>query len=192
MEEKARKKGLAVVISAPSGAGKTTIISRLRSIFPNMVYSVSCATRAPRAGEIDGVDYHFMDKERFMNMVSQGRLLEWKEVHGAWYGTPADPVFSALDEGRIVIFDVDVQGAAEVFRAIPDAVGVFIAPPSMRELENRLRSRGSDDESTIIRRMAAAKDEMNHACEFRYLIVNDDLEKAVDEIHRIVMTELER
>lgn len=192
MRTNSRKDGLALVISAPSGAGKTTIISSLRSKFPDVVYSVSCATRTPREGEIDGVDYHFMERERFMNLVSQGRLLEWKEVHGNLYGTLAAPVFSALEAGRIVILDVDVHGAAEIFQKIPSAVGVFIAPPNLTVLEERLRSRGADDEAAIRRRLAAAAEEMKAAAGFTYVIVNDDLERAVEETAQVLLREARR
>jgi guanylate kinase len=192
MKANSRKEGLAVVISAPSGAGKTSIIAGLRSRFPEMVYSVSCTTRAPREGEVQGVDYHFMDRERFMDLVSQERLLEWKEVHGNLYGTPADPVFAALEAGRVVILDIDVKGAAEVFKALPSAIGVFIAPPDLHVLEKRLRSRGTDDEETIERRLATAIEEMKAVPLFAYLVVNDDLERAVDETERIIVREARR
>lgn len=134
--------GIALVISAPSGTGKTTLIKRLRKEFPNFGYSISCTTRAPREGEVDGKDYHFLSRERFVELRDQGHFAEWAEVHGNFYGTPLPPVREMLAKGQDILFDIDVQGAAQLRKNMPDARFLFILPPSMEELERRLHGRG--------------------------------------------------
>ncbi len=181
--------GRLFVISAPSGAGKSTLIKRLRTRFPDMIYSVSWTTRPPRKGEIPGVHYHFRDRAQFEANVRAGGFLEWKEVHGNLYGTPVRPVEEALEAGRSMILDIDVQGAAEVFRRFPDAVGIFVTVPSMDELERRLCARGSDDEETIRLRLRNASEEMELADSFDYRVVNDRLQRAEDEIASIIERE---
>ncbi len=183
------KKGLLFVLSAPSGAGKSTMIERIRMLFPEMLYSVSCTTRSPRKGEIDGIHYHFIDPERFHRMIEEGEFLEWKEVHGSLYGTPAAPVRKAIDSGRIMVLDIDVQGAKEVLKVVRDAVGIFISTPNMKVLEERLRSRGTDSEASIRTRLRNAAQEMESAPLFRYSIVNEDLETAVAELASIMREE---
>jgi guanylate kinase len=182
--------GLLFVISAPSGAGKSTLISKIMPLFPDLLYSISCTTRSPRNGEVDGVNYCFIDGTRFRNMIDLGEFLEWKEVHGNLYGTPARPVLDALDRGRSMVLDIDVQGAVEVFRNFPSAVGIFIAPPDMRTLEQRLRSRGTDPEDSIRLRLKNATAEMETAPMFRYVVVNNDLESAVSELASIIGQEI--
>jgi len=179
-------KGLLFVISAPSGAGKSTLIAGVRSVFPDMVYSISCTTRQPREGEVDGVDYYFLSEQEFEEMVKTGQFLEWKMVHGNLYGTPISPVKKAISESKKMILDIDVQGAKEVFTKIPEAVGIFITAPSLEILEQRLRARGTDSEETIRTRLANATREMEMAKMFRYLIINDNLEKALAELVFII------
>ena len=145
--------GIALVISAPSGTGKTTLIKRLRKEFPTFGYSVSCTTRAPRDGEVDGRDYHFLSRERFVELRDQGHFAEWAEVHGNFYGTPLPPVREMLAKGQDILFDIDVQGAAQLRKNMPDARFLFILPPSVEELERRLRGRGLDSEEVILRRL---------------------------------------
>jgi len=183
------KKGTLFVISAPSGAGKSTLIETVRPMFPHMLYSVSCTTRAMRGGEIHGKDYYFVTKDEFQRMIENGDFIEWKPVHGNMYGTPAGPVRKAIETGQSMILDIDVEGAKEVFRAFPDAVGIFISVPDMMTLEKRLRLRGTDSEESVTIRLANARREMELASIFRYQIVNDDLEKAVGDLASIIRKE---
>ncbi len=176
------RSGLALVICAPSGAGKTTLLKRLTAEFPRFAYSVSCTTRAPRTGEVDGGDYHFISPEEFIRRREAGFFAEWAEVHGNLYGTPLDAVRSLLAEGRDVLFDIDVQGAAQLRETLPEAVTVFILPPSRKELERRLRGRGTESEDCIRRRLAAAAQEVAQAHLFDHCIVNADLEHARQEL----------
>jgi guanylate kinase len=182
-------KGVLIVMSAPSGAGKSTLIERIRPLFPEMRYSVSCTTRLPRSGEKEGIHYSFLDKERFRAMIEAKEFLEWKEVHGNRYGTPTGPVMDAIHDGRLMILDIDVQGASEVFRRFPDAVGIFIEAPDEHVLEQRLRSRGTDSEESIRTRLQNARQEMQQARLFRYRVVNDDLDRAASEIAGIIHRE---
>jgi guanylate kinase len=183
------RKGTLFVISAPSGAGKSTLIARIRQIFPDMRYSISCTSRPPRKGEAEGVDYYFTRTDKFRMMIQRGEFLEWKEVHGNLYGTPAAPVNECLaSEGRMIL-DIDVEGAMEVFKKVPGAVGIFITAPSIAILEQRLRLRGTDSEASIRTRMVNAAREMEQAGMFKYQIVNDDLEKAVEELAGIISKE---
>lgn len=184
-------KGLLFVLSAPSGAGKSTLIEKIRPLFPDMLYSVSCTTRRPRAGETEGVHYCFRDPEQFRGMIDRHEFLEWKEVHGNLYGTPAGPVGEAISRGRRMILDIDVQGAAEVFRNFPEAIGIFINAPNMEILEQRLRSRGTDSEESIRVRLSNAEREMKDAELFRYVVINDDLEAATQRIASIIRQETE-
>ena len=183
------RKGILFVLSAPSGSGKSTLVARIRQVFPDMLYSISCTTRSPRAGETEGVHYHFLGRQQFRQMIEHDQFLEWKEVHSDLYGTPAEPVMQALESGRRMILDIDVKGAGEVFRKVDKAVGVFVSPPDMEVLEQRLRLRGTDSEQSISTRMGNAAKEMNAVSLFRYHIVNDDLDKAVDELASIIRTE---
>lgn len=183
--------GVIFVISAPSGAGKSTLIERIRPIFPDMLYSVSYTTRPPRNGEVDGVHYHFVSEDRFRKMVEADCFLEWKEVHAHLYGTYAHPIIEAFESGRRMILDIDVEGAKEVFRNIRNAVGIFIQPPDMEALEKRLRLRGTDSEETIQLRIANAKREMRSASVFKHTLVNDDLDRAVEQLASIIRTESE-
>lgn len=172
--------GAVLVVCAPSGAGKTTLIARLREEFPGIGYSVSCTTRAPRPGEVDGRDYHFLTEEDFLRRRNAHEFAETAKVHANWYGTPLAPVEAMRRTGQDVLFDIDVQGAAQLRLALPRARFVFIFPPSMAELEHRLRSRATDDEAAVQRRLANARIEMEQAHWFDAWVINDTLDAAYD------------
>ena len=182
-----RREGLALVISAPSGTGKTTLITRLREEFPAFGYSVSCTTRRPRRGEVDGRDYIFLAREEFERLKAQDHFAEWAEVHGNLYGTPLAPVERMIKEGRDLLFDIDVQGAQQLKLSLPEAVFVFILPPGMIGLEQRLRLRGLDDEAAIERRLLNAQKEIAQAGWYDALVVNDKLDVAYDELRAVYL-----
>ncbi len=175
-----------IVVSAPSGAGKTTVVARVLRELGGIRFSVSHTTRAPRGAERDGVEYHFVDGAAFEGLRNEGRLLEWAEVHGNLYGTAVEEIERASGAGVDILLDLDVQGAAQVRERIPEAVTVFVLPPSYEVLEGRLRGRGQDDEATIRRRLAAAGREIDAFEKYDYVIVNDDLEACVEELKSIV------
>lgn len=176
-------KGFVFVLCAPSGTGKTTLGLRLLKEFPNLVYSVSCTTRPPRQGEIDGVDYHFISQADFIARREQDEFIEWAEVHGNLYGTLRSAVEKTLNSGKDLLFDIDVQGAAQIELNLNASLALaFIVPQSLAKLEARLRNRGTDDDATIARRMANAKGEIKNAHWFNYIIINDDLEQAYDQL----------
>ena len=174
------RQGIALVVSAPSGAGKSTLIHKLLEEFPRFSYSISCTTRAPREGEVDGRDYHFLSMDEFVKRRRENYFAEWAEVHGNCYGTPLEPARASIAAGQDLIFDIDVQGAAQLKRTLADALFLFILPPSLAELERRLRNRGTDSEETIQKRLHNATHEMEEAHWYDALIVNDDLEQAYD------------
>jgi guanylate kinase len=182
--------GLLLILSAPSGAGKTTLAHMLIDSQPGRALSsVSYTTRAPRGRERNGFDYHFIDAEAFRSMVDRGEFLEWAEVHGHWYGTHKSAVESAR-RGQIVIFDIDVQGGTTIKGKHPEAASVFIVPPSMAELERRLRDRRTDPEEVIRRRMMAARNEMERGCaSYDYLVINQDLQLAFEDLCAVVRAE---
>ena len=175
------RKGIPLVICAPSGAGKSTLVSKLCSEFP-LEFSVSCTTRMPRTGEKDGIDYYFIEHEFFLRRRDEGFFAEWAEVHGNFYGTPLAPLQNKLNEGVDMLFDIDVQGAAQLALTLPNAVFVFILPPSLEELERRLRNRGTDSEQSIRRRLDNARSEILQSHWFDAVIVNDDLNCAYDQL----------
>ncbi len=181
------ERGDLFVISAPSGAGKSTLCHRLIEETPNVGLSVSHTTRSPRRGEVDGVDYHFVSKEEFMNMVDQGEFLEWAKVHDNFYGTSRLSVMPMIEAGQEVLLDIDVQGAMQVRKSIPEAILIFILPPSLEILEQRLRNRGTDSEETIKLRLKNARSEMAAAPSYDYIIINDDLIRAVGDLQSIVL-----
>ena len=170
------------VISGPSGAGKGTLVARLLQAVPDAWLSVSATTRNPRPGEVDGVQYYFVSRERFMEMAEAGELLEWAEYSGNCYGTPYASVREHVDAGKQVILEIDVQGAFQIRDKVPEARLVFIEPPSLEVLEQRLRGRGTEDEETVLRRMEAAKVELSRKEEYDIRLVNDDLDTAVGEL----------
>lgn len=185
---KIARRGVCLVLSAPSGAGKTAIAAALLARDPELSRSVSVTTRPPRPSEVDGEDYRFCNQQQFDGMAAGGELLEWARVYGRhWYGTPRAPVEKALRNGVDVVFDIDWQGHRQLRAALPDdVVGVFILPPSLDALEARLRTRAGDDVKEIARRMALARDEMGHWREFSHIVVNDDLEQAIAAAHAIL------
>lgn len=184
------RRGLLLVMSSPSGAGKTTLSRKLLAADRNITMSVSVTTRAARPGEADGTDYHFISKERFARMRDTGELLEWAEVFGNFYGTPRKPVEEALSKGRDVLFDIDWQGTQQLAQAMEDdLVRIFILPPSADELHERLIKRGQDSASVMAKRMAEASSEISHWPEYDYVIVNDELEAAHARITAILAAE---
>jgi guanylate kinase len=187
---KIARRGLMLVLSSPSGAGKTTLSRMLLKADPGVLLSVSVTTRPKRRGERDGRDYHFIDAARFKAMVKKGDLLEWAEVFGHSYGTPSRPVLSALKAGRDVLFDIDWQGTQQLSeKARDDLVSVFILPPTVKELERRLKRRAQDSQAVIGSRMAKAAGEMSHWPEYDYVIVNRDIAEAFAEIRAILAAE---
>ena len=186
------KKGLLLILSGPSGCGKGTVLKELLAAEPNIFYSVSATTRAPRPGEEDGVNYFFLSKEEFDREVSQNGMLEYACYCGNCYGTPKKPVFDRLERGEHVILEIEVQGAKEVMESCTEAVSIFIMPPSLAELERRLVDRQTEDEETVKRRLAAAVDEMNLAKDYDYVVVNDKVSEAVKDIAAIIRAEQNR
>ena len=184
------RRGLMLVLSSPSGAGKTTISRKLLDGDSNLTMSVSATTRPRRPGEEDGRDYHFVDPTEFNLMVNRRELLEHAKVFGNYYGTPVEPVEQALSAGRDVIFDIDWQGAQQVAeRAREDLVSVFILPPSTDELDRRLHRRAQDPEEVVAARMAKASDEMSHYAEYDFIIINREIDESVAEVEAIVAAE---
>ena len=179
-------RGRLFIVSAPSGGGKTSLargaMERLSRRGIEVVFSVSTTTRPPRSGEQDGVHYHFVDDATFVAMIGRGEFLEHAEVFGKRYGTSRDRTLAALDAGRDLILDIDWQGARQVKALMPEAIAIFILPPSLAELERRLRGRGQDDDAVIGRRMVAAQAEMSHYAEYDYLVVNETFETALDDL----------
>jgi len=178
-----------LILSSPSGAGKSTLSGKLRERFPGLRFSVSHTTRSPRANEQDGREYHFVDRATFQAMIAADAFVEWAEVHGNLYGTSVEEIERAREGREGVLFDVDYQGARQIRARYPEAVTVFILPPSLDELERRLRSRASDTEASIARRLAAALGEIEHYGFFDYIVVNDRLEEAAEQLRGIVMAE---
>ena len=178
-----------VVLSAPSGAGKTTIARALVEASEDVVFSVSATTRPARDHEIDGVDYHFLSETDFRAMIEADEFVEWAEVHGHLYGTSRQALQSALDEGRFLILDVDVEGAMQMRERVPDVVLVFVLPPSADALVARLSERGTEGEDTVARRIENARGELEQASRFDYIVVNEDLGQAIDDIRCIVSAE---
>ena len=183
------RRGTLFVVSAPSGAGKTTLCREMRLRLHDLAYSVSVTTRPPRPGEIDGTDFRFVTRTQFEDMVKQGQMAEWATVHTNLYGTPAAPMEAALRDGRDVLLDIDTQGAAQLRARYPDAVLVFVVAPSMGELEQRLRERRSDSEREITRRLQRAREEVMLWNRYDYLIVNRDVKEAMEQLESIIQAE---
>ena len=184
------RRGVLFILSSPSGAGKTTISRMLLADDPGLALSVSATTRPMRPGEVDGRDYHFVDVPRFKQMVADGEFLEWAHVFGHRYGTPRAPVDEKLALGCDVLFDIDWQGAQQLYQeAGPDVVRVFILPPTMAELERRLRARGTDSDDVIAARMERAANEISHWDGYDYVLINDNVERCFDEVKAILRAE---
>lgn len=186
-----KRRGLMLVMSSPSGAGKTTLTRRLLAEDEDVVMSVSATTREPRPGEEEGKDYYFVSHERFREMIEQSELLEHAVVFENRYGTPRGPVTEALQSGKDVIFDIDWQGTQQLMSSASaiDLVRIFILPPSVKELEDRLRKRAQDSEATVQKRMEQAESEISHWAEYDYVLVNDDLERTYEDLRAIVRAE---
>lgn len=184
------RSGILFIVSGPSGAGKTTLSSAALSTFEGLLsLSISCTTRSPRGGEKHGVEYFFVNTERFDEMVRGDEMAEWAEVHGYRYGTPKAPIDEAIRDGRDILLDIDVQGAAQIKRSYPDAVSVFLLPPDRATLEGRLRGRGTDDEITVRRRLENACREIERAPDYDFVIVNRGRDEAIAQFTSIVRGE---
>ena len=183
------KQGKILIVSGPSGVGKGTVLKALMKNYPNMRFSVSATTRAPRPGEIDGVHYRFMTKAEFEDLIARDALLEYAAYADNYYGTPAEPVEAGVDRGEIVILEIEVKGALQVMSRRKDAVSIFIAPPSHAELRSRLFNRGDTAPDVAEKRLKIAVEECSHAREYKYIVVNDTVEEAVKEIEAILLAE---
>lgn len=181
--------GLLIVLSGPSGVGKGTVCSRLRKVAPELVYSVSATTRAPRAGEMDGVNYFFKSKEQFKSMIERDELLEWAEYVGNYYGTPRSFVADTIKVGKDIILEIEVQGAMQVKQRFPEGVFVFLMPPSLGELRSRIVGRGTETDDSIRERLSAAADEIRLLEQYDYAVVNDQVELACERIRAIITAE---
>lgn len=178
-----------LIFAAPSGAGKTTLARELGRRRQDVEFSVSATTRAPRSGERDAIDYFFCSEEDFRAKIRAGELLEWAEVHGSLYGTPRSNLVSAVDRRHFLLLDIDVQGSRQVKSLVPEAVSIFVLPPDGRELAARLVGRGSEEPERLRRRLIAAREEIRAAGEFDYVVINDDIDRAVDALQRIIEVE---
>jgi guanylate kinase len=182
-------RGVLFVITAPSGAGKSSLIDALLKDDPGLKLSISYTTRKPRPGEQNGREYHFVDEKAFLGMLERGEFFESAEVHGNRYGTSQAVIREALARGQDLVLEIDWQGAQQVRRLLPECIGVFIQPPSVAELERRMRSRGQDADEVIRRRLASAEEEMSHAPEFNYVIINKDFDEAKRDLQAIIRVE---
>lgn len=188
-ETEKKPSGMLIVLSAPSGTGKSTVLAKLLAQRPDIHFSVSMTTRSPREGEVDGVDYHFVERAEFEKAIEEDGFLEFAQYAGNYYGTSRKTVREHLDRGENVLLEIEVQGAANVIKKCPEAVTIFLAPPSLEELERRLRGRGTDPEEVIRRRLDIARSELREIPHYRYLIINDTVDHAVDEILSVLTAE---
>ncbi len=179
-------RGRLYILSGPAGVGKGTVLRRVFQKLDNIAYSVSCTTREPRPGEKDGINYFFMDERSFKKMVHEDKFLEWANVHGHFYGTRRDIVEETLNEGKDVLLEIDVQGASQVKKKMPEAVMIFIQPPSFEELVRRLKKRGTEGPEELKLRIINAKTEMSHADEYEHMIINDRIDQAAEDFVSIV------
>ena len=190
MTPKSPRRGLLLILSSPSGAGKSTLSQMLMAWDPTMRFSISATTRKPRPGEADGREYYFRSREDFQAMVDQGQMLEHAEVFGNFHGSPRAPVEAAMDQGRDTVFDIDWQGGQQVAQAMRgDVVSIFILPPSIAELDRRLRTRAQDSDEVIAGRMAKSRDEISHWAEYDYVLVNEDLDLTFERLKAILTAE---
>ncbi|MGP9790011.1 guanylate kinase [Roseinatronobacter sp. NSM] len=189
-----KRRGLLIILSSPSGAGKSTLAKRLMAWDPSIRFSVSATTRAPRPGEVHGREYYFRTREDFTAMIAAGEMLEHAEVFGNFYGSPKGPVEQAMDEGRDTLFDIDWQGGQQVRNSTlgKDVISIFVLPPSIAELESRLRGRAQDSDDVIAGRMQKSRDEISHWAEYDYVLVNDDLEQTHTALCGIIEAERQR
>jgi guanylate kinase len=178
-----------VVLAAPSGTGKTTIARALVERYDDVAFSISATTRSPRKGEVDGRDYHFLSRAGFEAEIAGGSLVEWAEVHGNFYGTPRRSLVEPLDRGEHQLLDIDVQGAGQIRTRVPEAVRIFVFPPSAEVLRARLTARGTEDPAEVARRLRAAQRELGEAVHFDYVVVNEEFERAVTEVREILDAE---
>lgn len=178
--------GKLIVLTGPSGVGKGTLLRSLRQRHPELYLSISTTTRPPRLGEVDAQDYYFVSHTQFEQMIAEGKLLEWAEYTGNYYGTPRQPVENQIQQGRSVILEIELKGARQIRQSVPDGLQIFIMPPSVSELERRIRNRGQDSQVAIARRLARAREEMSAANEFDLQIVNDDFNKALASIEAAI------
>ncbi len=183
------RKSLLFIVSAPSGAGKTSLCREVLSLLPDLHFSVSHTTRPPRQHERDGIDYYFVSPEEFKRMIESDQFVEWAEIYGNLYGTSRTSVEALKAKGVDIIFDIDHRGAKQIKTTYRDSITIFILPPSSQELEERLKQRGTDDASVITRRLTKAKEEMEQSSWYHYQIVNDDLTRAVEQLKEIITTE---
>jgi len=183
------KEGLLVVISGASGTGKGTVCNKLFEIEKNIVFSVSATTRPPRQGEVDGVNYWFLSKQKFEEMIEVGEFLEWAKVYDNYYGTPLNKVGERLKKGEDILLEIDTQGALNVMEKMPQGVFIFLLPPSMDELKRRIVGRGTENQESLEKRLGAAKKEISLANKYQYIVVNDDVEIAAENIKAIIKAE---
>ena len=187
LEPQPVRSGRLFIVSAPSGAGKTTLCRKVIENYRDVRYSVSYTTRPPRPGETEGTDYHFVTIDTFKEGIQNGEWAEWALVHGNYYGTSARFIDSAIKQGQDVLLDIDVQGAAQIVQRFPDSVTIFVMPPDMEELKRRLEKRNTDDPQTVTRRLAAAEREMAERHRYRHIIVNNDLSEAIQQMSAILI-----
>lgn len=182
------RKGLLLIVTAPSGTGKTSLVKSLLNQDKHIKLSISYTTRSPRVGEANGIDYHFVSKEDFIKLRDEGEFIEWAEVYGNFYGTSKSWIKDQLAIGQDILLEIDWQGTSQVKKQFPESVGVFIMPPSIAILEQRLRNRGTDSDEVIERRLSTAQDEINHANskDFDYIVINDEFEQALNDLQSIV------
>lgn len=183
------KQGLLIVVSGPSGTGKGTVCERLLNATPELAYSISATTRQPRAGEVDGQNYYFLTREQFEQKIQEGDFLEYANVYGNYYGTPLGKIQERRAAGEDVLLEIDTQGALNVMQRCPDGLFIFLLPPTLAELEQRIRGRGSETEETLARRLGNAKKEIQIGLRYKYVVVNDEVELAVARIKSILTAE---
>ena len=183
------EKGILIILSGPSGSGKDTVLRALKTVDEDVRVSVSMTTRNPRPGDVDGVDYYFVNREYFEKKIAENKMLEFAEYAGNYYGTPADPVDEMLNQGKAVFLEIEVQGAEKIRKRYDSVISIFLMPPSLRVLEQRLRGRGTEDEETIQHRLFIAREEIRRAPEYDYIVINDTVDNAVDGIETIIKAE---